>query len=281
MDTLKKAIQAHLEQLFDQETSVLHDAARYVIRGGGKRFRPLVILSLIQTYGGDPLRYLDVACALELIHLYSLIHDDLPAMDDDVLRHGQPTLHVAYDEATAILVGDGLLTKAFEIVATTKAIDAKTKLDVIEWLSTHAGMDGMIYGQQLDLFFEKKQPTLEELEAISHYKTGKLLSVAFQLGARIASPTTVNDWARIGHQLGLLFQIQDDVLEATTSVENMQKSKSDDVLEKSTFVRILGLEESRNKMLQIEKNIRQALKELKVEASPIQQLIDTILTRQY
>ena len=139
----------------------------------------------------------------------------------------------------------------------------------------------MIYGQHLDLTFEKKPPTLHEREQISYYKTGKLLSVAFQLGALIAHPNAIAQWTNIGHDLGLLFQIQDDVLEATTSEENMKKSKSDEQLEKATFVRMLGLDESREKIMFLQQRILRDLQELKMSDSAIRQLIDTILTRQY
>ena len=282
MDIIKDAIDLRLGQLFqDDATSRLKDASLYVVHAGGKRFRPRVILTLIQSYGLDPMVYLDLACSLELIHLYSLVHDDLPSMDNDTLRHGKPTVHIAFDEATAILVGDGLLTKAFECVATSSSLTDAQKVDAMHRLSTHAGLAGMIYGQHLDLTFEKKQPTLHELEQISYYKTGKLLSVAFQLGALIAHPNAIAQWTNIGHDLGLLFQIQDDVLEATTSEENMKKSKSDEQLEKATFVRMLGLDESREKIMFLQQRILRDLQELKMSDSAIRQLIDTILTRQY
>jgi geranylgeranyl diphosphate synthase, type II len=282
MDIIKDAIERRLADLFqDDPESRLKDAALYVVKAGGKRFRPRVILTLVQSYGLDPMVYLDLACGLELIHLYSLVHDDLPAMDNDTMRHGKPTVHIAYDEATAILVGDGFLTKAFGCVASSLALTDAQKVDAIHRLSTHAGLAGMIHGQHLDLKFEKKQPSLNELEQISYYKTGKLLSVAFQLGALIAQPNAMAQWTTIGHDLGLLFQIQDDVLEATTSEENMKKSKSDDHLEKATFVRILGLDESRKKIMSLQHRILHDLRDLKMSNSAIRQLIDTILTRQY
>jgi geranylgeranyl diphosphate synthase type II len=282
MDKIKDAIDVYLVDIFkDDPSSRLKDASLYVVQAGGKRFRPRVILTLLQAYGFDPMTFVDLACSLELIHLYSLIHDDLPAMDNDTLRHGKPTVHVAFDEATAILVGDGLLTKAFECVTQSNTLSDSQKVQAIHRLSTHAGLVGMIYGQHLDLLFEKKQPTIKQLEHISFYKTGKLLSVAFQLGALIAHPASMSQWTKIGHDLGLLFQIQDDVLEATTSEDNMKKSKSDDHLEKATFVRIIGLEASRKKIASLKQTIIDDLTEIKMNDSPIRKLIDTILTRQY
>ena len=282
MDRLKQSIEQRLLHWVTRlPNSELKQASLYTIEGKAKRFRPLVVLHVIESYGKDPLRYLDVACALECIHLYSLIHDDLPAMDDDSLRHGRPTLHLAFDEANAILVGDGFLTLAFEMVSTTSELTDKEKINAIHILSSHAGMNGMIFGQHLDLAFERQTPNESQLEEISHHKTGMLLSAAFQLGALIGQPKDQEKWAQIGRDLGLLFQIQDDVLEATTSSENMGKSKSDDVLEKATFVKVLGLEKCQKKMEWLKEKIMQERQSIQLKNTSINDLIDKILTRQY
>ena len=262
-------------------SSRLKEATQYALQGKAKRFRPLVVLRLIESYGLDPFQFLDIAVALEMIHVYSLIHDDLPAMDDDSLRHGRPTLHLAFDEANAILVGDGLLTLAFEIIAKTTCINDAQKVKVIQILSSHAGLSGMIYGQHLDLLFEKRTPNQEELQAISRHKTGMLLSAAFQLGALVGNPQNAAIWEEIGHDLGLLFQIQDDVLEATTSSDKMGKSKSDDLLEKATFVKILGLDASQQKIASLTTKIKKDIQRISLSSSTIIDLINTILTRQY
>lgn len=277
-ETLEQTLQSWIERLPPSE---LKKATLYAVGGKAKRFRPLVVLRLIESYGLDPLLYVDLACALECIHLYSLIHDDLPAMDDDSLRHGQPTLHLAFDEANAILVGDGLLTLAFHIISTSSTLHAEQKITAIRILSEHAGLTGMIYGQHLDLTYEKQTPNALQLETISVYKTGMLLSAAFQLGSLIGNPHDIDQWGRIGHKLGLLFQIQDDVLEATTSPDFMGKSKSDDRLEKATFVKILGLEASQNKILDLTNQIKKEVATLSLVHSSILDLIDTILIRQY
>ena len=282
MDSLKQAIEQKLMAWTETiPSSFLKEATQYALQGKAKRFRPLVVLRLIESYGLDPFLYLDIAVALEMIHVYSLIHDDLPAMDDDSLRHGRPTLHLAFDEANAILVGDGLLTLAFEIIAKTTCINDAQKVKVIQILSSHAGLSGMIYGQHLDLLFEKRTPNQEELQAISRHKTGMLLSAAFQLGALVGNPQDAAIWEEIGHDLGLLFQIQDDVLEATTSSDKMGKSKSDDLLEKATFVKILGLEASQQKIAALTTKIKKDIQRISLSSSTIIDLINTILTRQY
>ena len=282
MDSLKQAIEQKLMAWTDTiPSSRLKEATQYALQGKAKRFRPLVVLRLIESYGLDPFQFLDIAVALEMIHVYSLIHDDLPAMDDDSLRHGRPTLHLAFDEANAILVGDGLLTLAFEIIAKTTCINDAQKVKVIQILSSHAGLSGMIYGQHLDLLFEKRTPNQEELQAISRHKTGMLLSAAFQLGALVGNPQNAAIWEEIGHDLGLLFQIQDDVLEATTSSDNMGKSKSDDLLEKATFVKILGLDASQQKIASLTTKIKKDIQRISLSSSTIIDLINTILTRQY
>jgi geranylgeranyl diphosphate synthase type II len=282
MDSLKQAIEQKLMAWTETiPSSFLKEATQYALQGKAKRFRPLVVLRLIESYGLDPFLYLDIAVALEMIHVYSLIHDDLPAMDDDSLRHGRPTLHLAFDEANAILVGDGLLTLAFEIIAKTTCINDAQKVKVIQILSSHAGLSGMIYGQHLDLLFEKRTPNQEELQAISRHKTGMLLSAAFQLGALVGNPQNAAIWEEIGHDLGLLFQIQDDVLEATTSSDKMGKSKSDDLLEKATFVKILGLDASQQKIASLTTKIKKDIQRISLSSSTIIDLINTILTRQY
>ncbi len=282
MDSLKQAIEQKLMEWTETfPSSRLKEATQYALQGKAKRFRPLVVLRLIESYGLDPFQFLDIAVALEMIHNYSLIHDDLPAMDDDSLRHGRPTLHLAFGEANAILVGDGLLTLAFEIITKTTCINDAQKVKAIQILSSHAGLSGMIYGQHLDLLFEKRTPNQQELQAISRHKTGMLLSAAFQLGALVGNPQDAAIWEEIGHDLGLLFQIQDDILEATTSSDNMGKSKSDDLLEKATFVKILGLEASQQKIAALTTKIKKDIQRISLSSSTIIDLINTILTRQY
>jgi geranylgeranyl diphosphate synthase type II len=277
-DNIEKSLLNYLECV---PVSKLKEAAVYAVKAGGKRFRPLVILTLIESYGVDPLPYVDVATSLEMIHLYSLIHDDLPAMDDDTLRHGVPTIHKQFDEGTAILLGDGLLTNAFERVTTSKILTDQQKVKVVEILATRAGLQGMVYGQHLDLEAEGKQVDVNHLTLISNHKTGKLLEAAFRIGALIASPKDESVWGKIGLWLGLMFQIQDDVLEVTVSEAQLQKSKSDVVLKKATFVSQLGLKASQAKIQELYAMVKKELERISLKNTRIIDLINKIYDRRY
>lgn len=259
----------------------LGEATQYALEAGGKRLRPLIVLSLIQSYGMDYVPYVPLACALEMVHIYSLIHDDLPAMDDDDLRHGKPTLHKAFDEATAILVGDGLLTNAFGVIAQQAILTDAQKIKLITILSEGAGLTGMVYGQHLDMASEGKKLHLRALEEISLHKTGKLLEAAFLFGSMIASPNDHHVWSNIGLNLGLMFQIQDDVLEATTSVETMMKSKSDDHNQKATFVSQLGLETAQSEIQRLFVSVQVEVKRLHLAHPFIEQVLIQIYQRKY
>ena len=279
---MKTLIEESLVRYFNQlPSSTLKEAGLYAIKAGGKRFRPLVVLSLIESYDVDPTPYIDVATSIEMIHLYSLIHDDLPAMDDDVLRHGVPTIHKKFDEATAILLGDGLLTNAFERVTDSKEIQDHTKVKIIQLLATRAGLNGMVYGQLLDIEAEGKKANFEHLTLISRHKTGKLLEASFRMGAIIASPKDEDQWGQIGLNLGLMFQIQDDVLEITATEAELQKSKSDVALNKATFVSQLGLSKAKDMIQSLYQQVQKDLKELKLKKPTIIELINKIYDRRY
>ncbi len=277
-DNIEKSLLTYLECV---PVSKLKEAAVYAVKAGGKRFRPLVILTLIDSYGIDPLPYVDVATSLEMIHLYSLIHDDLPAMDDDTLRHGVPTIHKQFDEGTAILLGDGLLTNSFERVTTSNVLTDHQKVKIVELLATRAGLQGMVYGQHLDLEAEGKQVDVNHLTLISNHKTGKLLEAAFRIGALIASPKDEAVWGKIGLWLGLMFQIQDDVLEVTVSEAQLQKSKSDVALKKATFVSQLGLKASQTKIQELYGMVKKELGHISLKNIRIIDLINKIYDRRY
>jgi len=279
---MKTLIESSLIQFLQRlPTSKLKEAALYAVKAGGKRFRPLVILSLIESYGIDPIPFVDVATSIEMIHLYSLIHDDLPAMDDDVLRHGVPTIHKQFDEATAILLGDGLLTNAFERITESKVLEDSHKVKLVQLLATRAGLDGMVYGQFLDIEAEGKQANVEHLKRISRHKTGKLIEASFRIGAILASPKDEERWGNIGLQLGLMFQIQDDVLEITASEEELQKSKSDVALNKATFVSQLGLKKAKEMIESLYQDVQKELSILKLKKPTILELINKIYARRY
>jgi geranylgeranyl diphosphate synthase type II len=261
--------------------SMLQEAVTYALKAGGKRFRPLLVLHVIEAYGLDPIPFVPLASALEMIHVYSLIHDDLPAMDDDSMRHGVPTLHLAFDEATAILVGDALLTDAFSIVAEQTNLSADIKVKLIQLLSQKAGYFGMVYGQHLDMIHESKPADMTMLKTISHYKTGQLMEAACVMGALVAAPKTVDTWSSIGLTLGLMFQIQDDVLEATTSAENMMKSKSDEVLQKATFVSQSSVDQAKKLIAELIKKLDGLVAKLALKDKKILEILDAIKNRTY
>jgi geranylgeranyl diphosphate synthase, type II len=279
---MKKQIQEFLlARAATLEDSSLKDAVQYALSAGGKRFRPLIVLTVIEGYGIDPTPYIPLASALEMIHVYSLIHDDLPAMDNDELRHGVKTLHLAFDEATAILVGDALLTDAFSIVSESNLLPSDVLLDIVKLLANKAGYFGMVYGQHLDIIHEKKVADIEMLKTISKYKTGQLMEAAFVMGAMIAAPKDVDVWSKIGLTLGLIFQIQDDVLEATTSVENMQKSKSDDILKKATFVSQSSVEEAKSLIQALTIEVDTQLSKLNLKNNAVFAMVEMIKNRTY
>ena len=228
----------------------LAEAMRYSVMGGGKRLRPVLCLMAAEACGADPAEALPAACALEMIHTYSLIHDDLPAMDDDDLRRGRPTCHKAFDEATAILAGDGLLTLAFEVVARhTKPAEAAATC--VRILAEGAGPAGMVGGQMADLEAEgRTDGTVEKLEAIHRRKTGALLLAALRMGGVVAGAdaSAMGALETYGRDVGLAFQIVDDLLDVHGDEAKMGKRvNKDSDLGKWTYPGLLGVEESRRK----------------------------------
>ncbi|WP_462336261.1 polyprenyl synthetase family protein, partial [Holdemanella biformis] len=230
-----------LVRVQENDDSRTKDAMAYSLMNGGKRVRPMLLFSVLEGYGMDAHVGYPCACAIEMIHTYSLVHDDLPAMDNDDLRRGKPSCHKAYDEATAILAGDGLLTKAFEVVLDSEC-SAKQKVALVKALSWYAGIDGMIYGQTLDLQAENDtNPTFALLQEIDHYKTSKLLTLPLVCGCILANKfDDIDHFRKIGLVLGLEFQMQDDILDVVGSEEVVGKSLSDEDNHKVTAVSLLG-----------------------------------------
>ena len=245
-------IEAALERCLSRETGEgyvrIFEAVKYSALAGGKRLRPALTLAFCRLCGGDTEKALSFACALEMIHTYSLIHDDLPCMDDDDLRRGRPTCHKAFDEATAVLAGDGLLTAAFETAAGAP-LPAETVVRGIQILSRAAGMNGMVAGQVLDMGAEHRKITLEELNLLQSLKTGCLLWAACELGCVSAGKTDAETLAaahEYGEKLGLAFQIEDDILDVEGDAAVLGKSIGKDARDgKSTFVSLLGLDACR------------------------------------
>ena len=265
----------------------LIEAMRYaVIGGGGKRIRPAMVFAAGEASGAD-LDTLDVpACAVEMIHTYSLIHDDLPAMDDDDLRRGQATCHKAFDEATAILAGDALQAHAFEILAASALqVDDRRRLEMITLLATASGSEGMAGGQAMDLAAVGHSLTLEQLEAMHRLKTGALIRASILLGALSSPATTEAELTvldRYADCIGLSFQIQDDILDVVGDTETLGKpSGSDQKMLKPTYPSILGLEASKKLALEQHEQALGHLESLDARADTLRQLSAYIVEREY
>jgi len=224
---------------------VYEEALGAMLQAGGKRFRPMLLLSIVDAY--EPMLHdsaLPVALALEMFHTYSLIHDDLPAMDDADLRRGHQTLHKRFDEVTAILAGDALNSDAFYLIAKAP-LREDVKIKLVELLARDGGSRGMVLGQAIDCYFENKPLTIEEIRVLHTNKTAKLIAVSLQMGAVIVSleKKVQDDLYGFGIDLGLLFQIQDDIIDETQSEEEAGKTTGNDG-DKNSFVNLLGLEET-------------------------------------
>jgi farnesyl diphosphate synthase len=244
-----------------------NDSLQLMLKAGGKRFRPALLLSVVKAYNPILIRNANhAAYAVELLHTYSLIHDDLPSMDDAPLRRGNPTLHVLYDEVSAILAGDALNTYAFEILSNAPFSD-NTRVKLIRELSQSGGAGGMVLGQAIDCHFENTPLDLEKLKFLHVNKTGKLIASSLKMGAIIVDDKELaNILYDFGIELGLLFQIQDDILDVTQSDEEAGKTTSNDE-DKNSFVTILGFDEAMSqaniladKLLQDMKNFDESLK---------------------
>jgi len=221
-------------------------ALQNMLQAGGKRFRPALLLGVVKAYNPlmlESARY--AALAVEFLHTYSLIHDDLPAMDDSPLRRGKPTLHVSFDEVTAILVGDALNTYSFEVLANAPFSD-ETRVKLIRELASNGGLNGMVLGQAIDCYFENKPLAVEDIKILHTNKTAKLIAASLKMGALIVGREDVADKLYdFGIKLGLLFQIQDDILDVTQTSQEAGKLTNNDE-DKNSFVTILGLEEATN-----------------------------------
>ncbi|SCZ55094.1 (2E,6E)-farnesyl diphosphate synthase [Thiohalomonas denitrificans] len=261
----------------------LHEAMRYAALGGGKRVRAVLVYAAGQAVGTAPAELDAPAAAIELIHAYSLVHDDLPAMDDDDLRRGKPTCHKAFGEATAILVGDALQSLAFEVLAEQDSVNATIPMAMIRELASAAGSRGMCGGQAIDMEAVGQQLTLEQLETMHAYKTGALIRAGVRLGV-LSQPTTVpetlerlDDYARA---VGLAFQIRDDILDVVADTETLGKPQgSDAARRKPTYTALLGLEGAREKTRALHRRALDDLKPFGPSADPLRALADYIVKR--
>lgn len=263
----------------------LHDAMRYAALGGGKRVRPLLAFAAGEL-SGAPTDKLDVvACAVELIHAYSLVHDDLPCMDDDDLRRGRPTCHVEYDEATALLVGDSLQTLAFELLASPRLGQPERQLAMLALLARASGSQGMAGGQAIDLAAVGKPLELPELELMHALKTGALIRAAVLLGVLAGDPLPDEEMAlldRFARRAGLLFQVVDDILDCTASTATLGKTAGkDEAANKPTYVSLLGLDEARAFADRLDADCRAALAPFGPRATRLTELADFICHRKF
>ena len=258
MNNIVNEINQRLKTILnDYPKSKVKEAMLYSLQAGGKRIRPFIVLQVIRAYNQNYHDYIDIACALEMIHTYSLIHEDLPGMDNDDLRRGKPTCHKQFGEATAILAGDGLLNEAVNIIIKT-SLASDLKIALISCLYQASGISGMIYGQELDIENENKKLSIDKLNTIHHYKTGKLLSCAFQLGGLIASPQDVKVLKEIGYKVGLAFQIQDDILDVISDSKTLGKPVGSAASNhKETYTTLIGVEASQK---EVDKLFKEAIK---------------------
>ncbi len=263
----------------------LHDAMRYAVLGGGKRVRPLLAFAAGEVTGADVDRVQHAAAAVELIHAYSLVHDDMPAMDDDALRRGKPTVHVEFDEATALLVGDALQSLAFEVLTAQRlADDATAQLRMVQLLAQAAGSRGMAGGQAIDLASVGKPLDLTELEFMHIHKTGALIRASVLLGAQCgaldpAAEAVLDHYAKC---IGLAFQVVDDVLDAEAPTATLGKTAGKDAADnKPTYVSLLGAARARELALELRAEAHAALAGLGVPATRLGQLADFVVERTF
>ncbi|HEY4698626.1 MAG TPA: farnesyl diphosphate synthase [Gallionella sp.] len=269
----------------------LHEAMRYAVLDGGKRVRPLLVFAAGELTGADAARLNIAAAAVELIHAYSLVHDDMPCMDDDVLRRGKPACHVQYDEATALLVGDSLQSLAFHLLAEHRLNDDATRqLEMIKLLAVASGSHGMAGGQAIDLASVGKALTLPELEFMHIHKTGALIRAAILLGAHCGSvapaqPVSAEKLAkldRFGKQIGLAFQVVDDVLDCEADTATLGKTAGKDAdNDKPTYVSLLGIQGARTMAQQLHREALESLAGFGDAAQRLRELADFIVLRKF
>ncbi|UTF59350.1 polyprenyl synthetase family protein [Gilvimarinus sp. DA14] len=265
--------------------SQLGEAMGYALAGGGKRIRPLLVFASYEALKGhtESAALDSVACAIEAIHAYSLIHDDLPAMDDDDLRRGKPTCHIAYDEALAILAGDALQTLAFELLAHETSISAPVRISLIKSLSTAAGSQGMVLGQAIDLAAVANTLNLQQLEHMHRCKTGALVNASVTMGAQVAEADTQTLKAlhTFSTAVGLAFQVQDDILDVTADTKTLGKTQGADAAKnKPTYVSLLGLDAARQHAHRLLDEALTAISPLPGNTAPLQSIAQYVVERE-
>ena len=281
----KQNIEQWLDEVLtspNQEFKPLYESMNYSLMQGGKRIRPILSKAVLEMLHKDPADYKEFLCAMECIHTYSLVHDDLPAMDNDDYRRGNLTNHKVYGEGLAILAGDGLLTYAFQLMTANNKASAQDKLDAIQCVAIAAGPEGMVGGQAFDMLSEDKHIPLEELKVLHRGKTGALFNASVELGLILGNADTVTRTAlmKYANCLGLLFQITDDILDVTGTIEELGKTPGSDIRQhKSTYVSLLGLEGAKEQASSVGKQAHDALNSVSYDTSILAALIDYLLKR--
>ncbi len=286
MKTVQAGVERSLGELLPAAGAVphkLHEAMRYAALGGGKRVRPLLVYAAGALFGADAAALARAAAAVEMIHVYSLVHDDMPCMDDDALRRGKPTVHVAYDDATALLVGDALQSQAFTVLAEGGTVPPARQVAMLALLAQAAGSAGMCGGQAIDLDSVGLSLTLAQLEQMHQLKTGALLRASVVLGALCGKDLAADELAALhayARAVGLAFQVVDDVLDATADSATLGKTAGKDAAaNKPTYVSILGLEPSRLLAEQLRHDAHAALAPFGDKALRLRELADLIVQR--
>ncbi len=270
----KEAVERELKRLLNEEDSLMFRAMRYAVLSGGKRFRPLLFLSSGEYFGASPDMLLPFACALELIHNYSLVHDDLPLMDDDDFRRGQPSCHKAFGEDIALLAGDGLLTLAFEVIAQAPVGDRllPRKEQVLKEISRHAGVKGMIGGQLMDISLSREDLTEGTIHELMLKKTGGLITAAVKTGAILggADAPELEAIVEYGRNVGLAFQVRDDIHDSGEKEQDGQPFRPN-------YVSLFGLETSKERLKDFVEAARNALNEASIESEELHWLASKLL----
>ena len=288
LKTHQERVDAALSRYLPGEETLpaqLHKAMRYSVFAGGKRVRPILMIAACEAVGGDIEAVLPAACAMEMIHTYSLIHDDLPAMDDDDFRRGRPTNHKVFGDATAILAGDALLTEAFNLLSASESaenIAAETRLQVLNIMARCAGSMGMVGGQVVDMEAEGRDIDLPTLQYIHTHKTGALILASLQCGALLGggSQDQFDALSRYGETAGLAFQVADDILDVIGDQEVLGKDVgSDQARGKATYPALMGLEEAQRRAQELKDLAIEALDLFDLRAEPLRAIARYIVDR--
>jgi geranylgeranyl diphosphate synthase, type II len=281
----RRAVDRALDRFLPKENvapTTIHKAMRYSLFAGGKRLRPILCLAAAEACGGESA--LPLACAMECIHTYSLVHDDLPSMDNDDFRRGRATCHRVFGDGIAILAGDALLTIAFEIAARAKATRRYSTADILREIASAAGSRKLIAGQVADLEAEGRKATRDQLRYIHENKTAAMITTSVRLGAMSANADAkkLRAITRFGRALGLAFQVIDDILDVTQTTEKLGKSAGKDAAaHKATYPAVIGLKESRTEARRLTTAAQRALSIFGIEAEPLRQLANYLLIREY